>query len=238
MYFKNAFLELEFSVNKKYLIVEDELAKKIVEKVLHNEKLDNLIEVDYYPGGASNIKKYTILTYAKTKVHNRYILFDGDQQKETIPDFTHIAEINKTGAFLKSTFKNAIGISSDKMDWGVNANSKAGRYNEAQEKELILSYMEYYKEFVFFLPHQIPEDIIYDENRLKLIFGNENFPDVSKEKNNKMRLKKIADCMEQDINTLEDILIYWFAKNKNDDYNYILQILKKIIEEKINSCKL
>lgn len=188
------------------------------------------MQVEFYPGGASNIKKYTILTYSKTRVTNRYILFDGDQKKDDIPDFTRIPEIDKTYEYLKGVFKKVVDIDTDKIDWGVDANRQAGRRNTQQEKELILSYLEFYKTHVAFLPQIIPEDIIYNEDRLKVLLGEDGFPDVSQEKNSKAKLKKISDITGQDIGAIEYQLVYWFVKQKNSDYIDILTKLKDIIE--------
>ena len=81
--YKNAFLELEADiVEKKYILVEDNLAKTIIQKILVAEGLEGLLQVELCPGGASNIKKYTLLTYSKTGIDNRYIIFDGDQKKK------------------------------------------------------------------------------------------------------------------------------------------------------------
>ena len=81
--YKNAFLELEADiVEKKYILVEDNLAKTIIQKILIAEGLEGLLQVELCPGGASNIKKYTLLTYSKTGIDNRYITFDGDQKKK------------------------------------------------------------------------------------------------------------------------------------------------------------
>lgn len=231
VFFQNAFLELESDIiDKKHIIVEDDMAKKIIEQILKVEGLNELVQVEFYPGGASNIKKYTILTYAKTQVVNRYIIFDGDQRKKEIPDFSRIPEVDKTENYLKDVFKMAVGISADKVDWGVDANRKAGRSNTQQKTELIFGYLEYFKKNVYFLPQIIPEDIIYDEARLKIILGEDGFPDVSREKDAKQKLKKIADEMGQDISAIEYQLIYWFVKQKNSDYQQILEILKGIIE--------
>lgn len=229
--YQNAFLELEADIiDKKYIIVEDNLAKTIIEGILKAEGLSGLLRVEFHPGGASNIKKYTILTYSKTKVTNRYIIFDGDQKKDTIPDFSRIPEADKTVKYLKDIFKKSVDISADKIDWGIDANRKAGRVNTIQEKELILSYLEFFNNNVSFLPQTIPEDIIYNEVRLKQFLGEEGFPDVRQEKDSKKKLKKISDIMGQDVNALEYQLIYWFIKQKNSDYQCILKTLKNIIE--------
>ena len=229
--FQNAFLELESDIiDKKHIIVEDDLAKRIIEQLLKAEGLSRLLQVEFYPGGASNIKKYTILTYSKTRVNNRYIILDGDQKKDEVPDLSRIPEADKTEKYLKDLFKKVIGISADKIDWGVDANRKAGRVNADQEKELLLLYLEYFRNRVSFLPQVIPEDIIYNESRLKIMLGEDGFPDVSQEKDSKKKLKVISDVMGQEIGALEYQLIYWFVKQKNSDYQCILETLKSIIE--------
>lgn len=229
--FQNAFLELECDIiDRKHIIVEDDLAKRIIEQVLKAEGLSRLLQVEFYPGGASNIKKYTILTYSKTRVNNRYIILDGDQKKDEIPNLSRIPEADKTEKYLKDIFKKVIGISADKIDWGVDANRKAGRVNTDQEKELLLLYLEFFRNHVSFLPRVIPEDIIYDESRLKILLGEDGFPNVSQEKDSKKKLKVISDVMGQEIGALEYQLIYWFVKQKNSDYQCILDMLKSIIE--------
>lgn len=231
VFFQNAFLELGANlIDKKHIIVEDDLARMILNHILKAERLNELLQVEFYPGGASNIKKYTILTYSKTRVTNRYILFDGDQKKDDIPDFIRIPEADKTYEYLKDVFKKVVDIDVDKIDWGVDANRQAGRKNTQQERELILSYLEFYKTHVAFLPQIIPEDIIYNEERLKVLLGEDGFPDVSEEKNSKARLKKISDITGQDIGAIEYQLVYWFVKQKNADYIDILTKLKNILD--------
>lgn len=231
VFFQNAFLELGSDiVDKKHIIVEDDMAKNIIDKILKEEGLDELLQIDFYPGGASNIKKYTILTYSKTKVKNRYIIFDGDQKFDEIPDFSTILEVNKTEKNLKDIFKRSVGISSDKIDWGVDANKKMGRYDAEQEVKLLVHYLEYFREHVSFLPKNIPEDIVYNETKLKILLGEEGFPDVNMEGDSKKKIKKISDTMGQGIEEIESYLVYWFIKQKNEDYQYILNVLKKIIE--------
>lgn len=231
VFFQNAFLELGSDIaDKRHIIVEDDMAKNIIDRILKEEGLDELLQIEFFPGGASNIKKYTILTYSKTKIHNRYIIFDGDQKYDEIPDFSTIPEVNKTYQYLKDMFRKLVGISADKIDWGIDANKKAGRNNEEQEVKLLITYLEYFRGYVSFLPKSTPEDIVYNEAKLKVLLGEDGFPDVSKERDSKGKLKKISDTMGQGIEEIESYLVYWFVKQKNEDYQYILDILKKIIE--------
>ena len=72
--------------------------------------------------------------------------------------------------------------------------------------------------------------MIYDQMRIKQLLGEGDFPDVREQKDSKNKLKKISDIMGQEIGALEYQLIYWFIKQKNTDYQCILEILKSIIE--------
>ena len=230
VFFQNAFLELETDFVKKHIVVEDNLAKQIIDKVLEVEKLSGLVKVDFYPGGADNIKKHLIPAYSKTRIFNSFFILDGDQFLEEVPDFEKIPEIDKDKIFFKSLFKKVTNINPNKIEWGVDANRKAGRYNEQQEKELIMQYLEYFKSNVFFLPQKIPEDIIYDKSKLESILGLDGFPNISGKTDSKQKLKALSDSMGQDLEMIEYQLIYWFAKNKQKDYKDIVKILKDIIE--------
>lgn len=75
----------------------------------------------------------------------------------------------------------------------------------------------------------IPEDIIYDTDILKNILGGD-VPNVSKEQDAKKKIKKISDMTRMDISAIESVLIYWFIKRKNLDYQSIVDCLNKIIE--------
>lgn len=114
-----AFLEIGGPIlNRKRIIVEDEMAKSIVEKVLKEEGLDSIISVEFYPGGCSNLKKYTILTFARTNIKSQYILFDGDQFNELVPDFDLVLERDKTISYYRDCFQRIVGMRSSTMDGG------------------------------------------------------------------------------------------------------------------------
>lgn len=230
--YQHAFIELEADIpNKKHIIVEDDMAKNILDKIIQAENLNGLLQVGYYPGGASNIKKYTLLTYSKTSVPNRFFILDRDQKKEDIPNFENILEKDKTEPYLKDVFYKSVGIKADKLEWCIDANSQKGRCNEEQKKKLLFLYLEYFKKHVYFLPKKIPEDIVFDVGRLKVLLGEEDFPDISEEEHSKAKIKKISDVTREDVHTIENYLIYWFIKSKNEDYQTILSILKQIIGE-------
>lgn len=229
--YKNAFLELGADIDeKKHILVEDSLAQMIIQKILDEEKLNRLLQVEPCPGGASNIKKYIVPTYSRTGVDNRYIILDGDQKKIDVPEFSEVPEAKITGEYLEDNFESVTGMGSDKIGWTVDANRKAGRYNNEQKNGMIRKYLEFFKKNVFFLPGKIPEGLIYDEEHLKAVLGIDIFPNFDSKQDEKAKLKKLADFSGQEIDALEYQMVYWFIKQKNADYYTILNILKKIIE--------
>lgn len=166
---EQAFLEIEVMPDVKQIIVEDDMASSIVQSVLKAERLDDLLKVIYIPGGASNLKKHIIPAFSKTNVNNQFIWLDGDQYKKEVPDFTEVLEKNKDAKYYKRIFKDCVGIEAKNIDWCPDGNSKAGRINKNQEINMIIQYLEYFKRNVFFLPKIIPEDIVYDENYIKIM---------------------------------------------------------------------
>ena len=93
---------------------------------------------------------------------------------------------------INAYLKIVLALKQKNIDWCPDGNSKAGRINKDQEINMIIQYLEYFKRNVFFLPKIIPEDIVYDENYIKIITMIEVVPDSvlqaknSKEKNKKM----------------------------------------------------
>ena len=226
-----AFLEIgSLAINRKRITVEDEMAKRIVEKVLEEEELNELVSVEFYPGGCSNLKKYTILTFARTNIKSQYVLFDGDQFNEAVPDFGSVLERDKTISYYKDQFRRIVGMRSSTMDWGLDANPDEGRLNEEQEKNQIENYLLFYKSNVFFLPKMIPEDIIYDEEYLRNICGQREFPNLNGDRDSKAKLFHIANSLRISIGSIEQLLISQFIIKKEEDYKTIARLVHMIAE--------
>lgn len=227
-----AFLEIGSPIlNRKRIIVEDEMAKSIVEEVLEEEKLNGIISVEFYPGGCSNLKKYTILTFARTNIKSQYILFDGDQFNEAVPDFDSILERDKTISYYRDCFQRIVGIRNSTMDWGLDSNPAEGRLNEKQEKSQIEKYLLFYKNNVFFLPKVIPEDIIYNEEYLRIICGQQKFPSFNGARDSKEKLFRIASSLGISIGNIEQLLVRQFIIKKEEDYQTIDRLVRMIAEQ-------
>lgn len=144
------------------------------------------------------------------------------------PDFSEVLEKDKTLNYYKDAFKKNVGVNADSIAWGVDANRKSGRKNEEQEILLLVEYLEFYRSNVLFLPKLIPEDLIFDAGKLQAICG--DFPPTDSIDDSKAKLKLIADSTGYDFGNLVSILTTSFIKRKNEDYQYILTMLKLIIE--------
>lgn len=229
---EQAFLEIEIEPNAKQIIVEDDMACSILQEILKVEKMDELLKVVYIPGGASNLKKNIIPAFSKTNVNDQFIWFDGDQYKQEIPDFATVPEKDKDEQYFKDIFKKCVGIDTKNIDWCPDGNVKAGRINKNQEKQMIEQYLDYYKKNVFFLPKMIPEDIVYDENRIKILLMTDAIPDsVMQAQNSKAKIKMWSDERGMPLSDIEKYLVYTFVQIKNDIYKEIVSSLRRVIDE-------
>ena len=97
---------------------------------------------------------------------------------------------------------------------------------------MIIQYLEYFKKNVFFLPKMIPEDIVYDEDYIKMITMTEVIPDsVLQAKNSKEKIKKWSEESELSLKIIEEYLVFGFTKAKNEMYQNIVATIKKMIGE-------
>lgn len=97
---------------------------------------------------------------------------------------------------------------------------------------MIIQYLEYFKRNVFFLPKIIPEDIVYDENYIKIITMIEVVPDsVLQAKNSKEKIKKWSEESGLPLKSLEEYLVFGFTKTKNEMYRDIVAMIRKMIGE-------
>ncbi|MFS1911099.1 AAA family ATPase [Vibrio sp. 10N.286.48.B7] len=226
----NAFGNLEISYDTPDIIVEDSLAKKVLEKVIDSENLTNQFRVNYYSGGASSIKTSLVTTFSKVGENNKYIIFDGDMYKSEVVDLSITPEIEKTTKYLVDEIKKITDVK--KIDsFTFHPDGGKGGSNESQKKVLYEKYINYYKSRVSFLPKQIPEDIIYDRDYVLMIFSSINIAKVDSIRNSKEKFRVISDETNVSIEALYDLFTSYFVNNKKDssEYEQISYILKKIL---------
>jgi len=225
----NAFDNLEFSYDVPEIIVEDTLAKEILDKVAISKNLNNQLNVRYFSGGASSVKTSLITTFSKVDDSNKFILFDGDMYRSDVIDLSSILESVKTAEYLESEIKKITGINIKTFSFHVDGGNNGS--NEAQKVELYKKYINYYRDRVYFLPKKIPEDIIYDRSYVLSIFPKVNISKIDLINNSKEKFKCISDEINVSVNALYDIFISHFiaSKERNLDYSKIVDVLNKIL---------
>jgi len=158
VYPENAFLHIGRSFSdKKVVVVEDVFAKLIVDKILEKNNDQGLFEVKYFPGGESLIKQEHMLVYSKEQDRRHFVFFDGDQKKSKI-DIADLSDKDKEIESLESFVKKVVGEA-------IKFNHDSGR--PEQKIDLMLKYLEYHHDCVFYLPKNIPEEIIWDDDVLE-----------------------------------------------------------------------
>jgi len=213
--------------------VEDKLAKKIIEAIL-KEIHPNLLDtwnVIYSPGGESAIKKSSIPVYSSRNERNTYVIFDGDQNRcypfKDLNDFSgKELDPNNFDDIIKQITGTTVSFITD----GQNGN---GRYD--QKLALQKEYYNFFKEKVFYLPLQIPEDIIWNEEYIRMNVNNEDKMNMILSKgNSKARIfeaSKFIFRREDNIESLEDMLITKWVESESVEKEQIKDMLNQIIEQ-------
>lgn len=228
-----AFYNLECSFNKKSIIVEDDLAREILLSICTEEKYSNLFEINFFPGGAESIKTLLITAFSKSNTQNKFIVFDGDKYVKSVIKLDSIPEIEKNINFYKKEFESITGVNSSNVKWGINGNKNNSNQNQKdlELSELIVKYLEFYKNNVYFFPEQIPEQIIFDWDYAKTIFRHLDLSEIEQTKNFKEKFLKLSCLTGIDIKALEKIFVSYFVKQKKSSENYhrLKNILDKIL---------
>ncbi|MBO1401728.1 hypothetical protein BVH62_18900 [Vibrio cholerae] len=227
----NALENLGIDFERVKVIVEDDLAKKILDRVAQNEKINNQLDINFFSGGASSIKTSLITAFSKVGDANRFIVFDGDMFKSSVLNLSSVPEEEKTESYLEGQIKLITGINIDKFPFHVDGNEKAS--NKRQKLELYKRYIDYYRTNVLFLPGKIPEDIIYDRSYMLRAFS---FVDVSKVdeiNNSKSKFKELSEQTSIPVASLYDLFIGYFLSQRTNcsEYLEIVSLLHDILSK-------
>ncbi len=229
-----AFYFLEQSQqNKKEIIVEDKLAKLIIEAVLKSmgEDTANLFQVKYFPGGESSFKQKHIAIYSQENNSNKFIIFDGDQKKSHF-DPQNLKDSDKNEKRLNEIIKEQTG---EEIKFSIDGNS--GQGNKNQKIELMIRYLEYYYSNVFYLPGNTrPECIIWDNDKARqLLNSKELHNEIQQEQDYKIKFERLTqmvctDSTSDTIYYLEKMFVKHLIDNSQNNPNYkkIVEIINKI----------
>jgi predicted ATPase len=225
----NVFDNLGVNFECPTIIVEDNLAKKILNKVAVNEKLDGQFNIRYFSGGASSIKTSLITTFSKVDDVEKFIVFDGDMLKAETVDLSNTPESEKTQSYLEEQIKLITGVNINRFPFHVDGGSQGS--NKNQKLELYKKYIQFYKERVMFLPNQIPEDIIYDRSYVLCVFSFVDINELDSINNSKEKFNMLSGKTGIPIDSLYDLFIAYFISKKANsiEYLHILNLLKSVL---------
>ncbi len=225
---ENAFVHIGRTIsNKKIILVEDKLAKMIIEAVFKETGDSDLFEVAYHPGGESQIKQNEMVVYSKEDKSKHFIVFDGDQRKEKT-DISKLSDNEKKPDNLENLITRLVG---QKVKFAFDSNAT----NE-QKTELMLKYIKYHHDNVFFLPKNYPEKIIWNDSVLENSdFSEDKKNEIINEKDFKKKfalyaLEEYGSDKSEDIEQVHKKFIKRWINNQNTDFNAIKDIIEKIKE--------
>jgi len=157
---EEAFFHLGEPMHGKYLIiVEDALAKSIVSRALYSEgeAMSNLIEIQFFPGGAQTLWSHYLPIFAAEGRVNILILLDGDErpaERFTDPDLIGPADEYLIASEVLKICKTEIKFPVD----GSSGKANINQVNLAQRK-----FVKWAMQFVDYLPGgKIPEEFLWE----------------------------------------------------------------------------
>lgn len=203
----------EPSSNKVTIVVEDRLAKQIVERALkasgpHTEKYD----IQFIPGGAETLWSTYIPIFATANRRDILFLLDGDKRKPAIRPSKSIPESENEK--LGDEIKKLTGCS---ISFKTDGNKKAGA-DRGQLFKMQRSFIDWASEHVDFLPMKTAEDFILQNSASftttqKAIDPKESFKDFARTKLD----RKPSEIIKSDeIFTIQCIELASIATNHSD----------------------
>ena len=236
---EEAFYHIEFNNDtKKKLYFEDKLAREIFQEVIDSLGVEkaNLFSLIYNPGGCTTINKEFITVFCREYPSINYVIFDGDQKPRESYDWRKSlahAELNVDN--LKNKVRDLTNID---ISFSVDGGNAGG--NENQKIELYKKYLDYYLTNVFYLPKNIPEEIIWNtdtaRNFINGIYQEEvddKLTELSNITNLKDRFSLLCKFIYNEntsdmIFILQKMFIRAWIQKKDENYNHIVGIIENI----------
>ncbi|MFN0291586.1 AAA family ATPase [Pedobacter helvus] len=229
-----AFAKIGETINKshqKTIVVEDSLGKDILDLVIESLGKDYplLFNIVYFPGGAEDIYKSSVL-YSQEREELKYIILDGDKKKPQFDTSSFSVKDASDFNFLERKLKEATNSEFKKLGFKVDGNTEGG--NQNQMIEAVINYLDFNKSNLAYFPLNTPEEFIWDEeyaNKLLAADGNKmpKMPDDYKKKFKKFSELFYQGSTGKEISMAQKKFIQNFIRKKDDNYRAIVEILKK-----------
>lgn len=228
-------------INSNYIIqTEDDLSKEIISRILDeiDPNLRNHWSICYNPGGAITIKNRFIPIYSQIENSNTFIILDGDQNTKT--EFIDLASLPQKEITCENLERLIKGLTNTKIEFITDGNANEGG-REDQKLDLQKKYYQYFKNNVFFLPNQTPEDIIWDDTYINSIVPDKSHLQyINSLKTTKEKIyetSKVIFGTDSESKGLEKILLTNWLQQDTGDKSFIKSMLQGIIES-VNECSL
>jgi predicted ATPase len=237
---QEAFYDIEDCVyDSKNIICEDIVAKILIEQILGKMGKEHFFKIQFVHGGAETIlsKHIPIYSLHEELKESIFILLDGDKDKNmkcTIEELPNTDLVNLTT--LEGLLFSVTGTNIKPFVDGSN-----GRGREDQKRELILKYLSYHKDNVYYLPeHLIPEVIILkskyaNTSYLKIIeqyknIDNENAKNIICE----IAIQLFGTSNSNAYDSTIRLLAFQWVQEKDTNYNKIKSTIDNIFERCAN----
>lgn len=220
-------------VAKKNLFCEDRLAAYLVEHVakkLRGLAFANQFTFVYLPGGVTDIKGTFIVAASESNDQRAFYILDGDQK----PSAGHVdpaaipsSDDGKLSGIIKAQTKGKDQSSGQEIKFPMS--SDHATLVESQRR-----YLEFYRGHVYYLPRDIPEDVIVEnseDERITSLKGSSDTKTVmeqfafelySKVDGEKLTSNEIFEAQKIAIGDLP---------SENDDFQKIIEILETILAQ-------
>lgn len=237
---EEAFFHIEFNEeSKKNITVEDKLAKDIIDALLTSlgAATQSLFSVKYNPGGESVIKREFINVFSRDDVSKEFVIFDGDQNPtKGHLDWRSLPVNSVTNVILLKEIKEQTG---EEIKFSVDGGMSGG--NSDQRLDLMKRYLDYYMSNVFYLPGNIPEDIIWDDGIAEKLIGiykstaeiKTKMTEINILNSTKLKFAKLTDIVFDDSSSVNiaithKIFIKAWIEQSNQDFIELKETINKI----------
>jgi len=163
---EEAFLSIgQRTLARSTVRVEDALAKELFEEVLKRmakkgtipHDFINLVDIKYFPGGVSSMKQ-DAAQYSRDELNNVFVVFDGTERTAAKVDLQAITLAESTAEGLSAKL---LSLTKEKIDFAIDGGSSGGRPD--QLIDATKRYIEFWNQRVRFLPFDVPEAEIWDD---------------------------------------------------------------------------
>lgn len=219
--------------SKSVIIVEDITVKLLLEALLKDlgAEWELIFTIKFFPGGAEEILKKAA-TYTEEGEMFKFLFLDGDKTREKINPNSYSVTNANDFEFVKSEILKLTNIGFDKLGFRLNSSH---RNEETYKLAISLKYLNFLFTNLSYLPGQIPEDILWDEEyAAKILELTKNlsvdFQGTSKDKIYQFTINMFGEAGDNNMSGSIKMFIQNFIKNKSGFYITIFDALKSFKE--------